>query len=59
MDKVQVRRSEVNGEWYWHRRSENGRIVSTSGETYVNREHAVEMGTSLNPDAEYDPDDTE
>jgi uncharacterized protein YegP (UPF0339 family) len=40
------------GEWRWQRRAGNNEIVSTSGEGYVNREHALNMAYRLNSDCE-------
>ena len=47
MDKVTVFK-DAGGEWRWHRQSENGEVVSTSGEGYIHQAHAVEMAKSLN-----------
>jgi len=38
--------------WRWHRKSENGEIVSTSGEGYQDRDHAIHMASELNSDTE-------
>lgn len=51
MDRVIVYQDSTT-QWRWRRVSENGRIVSTSGEAYVNHGHATRMATELNPDAE-------
>ena len=40
---------DQGGEYRWNRRSENGNIVSTSGEGYKNKSHALKMATELNP----------
>lgn len=47
MDKVTVFK-DAAGEWRWHRQSENGEVVSTSGEGYTDREHAERMARDLN-----------
>lgn len=46
-DVVEVYKDE-RGEWRWHRKSENGLIVSTSGEGYIRRQHAIEISAQLN-----------
>lgn len=51
MDTVEVYK-DADGEYRWRRQSENGRIVSVSGEGYINKEHAVRMATELNVGAE-------
>ena len=51
MDKVSVY-EDADGSWRWRRRSENGEIVSTSGEGYKARSHALLMAKSLNPGCE-------
>lgn len=40
---------DANSEWRWHRQAANNEIVSTSGEGYVDKEHAIEMAERLNP----------
>lgn len=32
--KIEFLRSELNGEYYWHIKSSNGKILADSGETY-------------------------
>jgi uncharacterized protein YegP (UPF0339 family) len=46
-DKVEVYKDE-RGEWRWHRQSENGEIVSTSGEGYIHRSDAINISAQLN-----------
>lgn len=38
------------GEWRWNRRASNGRIVSDSGEGYVDRRDAIHGMHIANPD---------
>lgn len=53
-DNVTVYQGE-DGEWRWRRRNGyNGEIVSTSGEGYVQRAHAVSMAKTLNVGIEVD-----
>ena len=46
MDKVTV--YEAKDGWRWHRQSENGEIVSESGEDYENKGWAVHIATEVN-----------
>jgi uncharacterized protein YegP (UPF0339 family) len=46
MDKVTV--YEAKDGWRWHRKSENGEIVSESGEGYESKSHAEVMAEVLN-----------
>jgi uncharacterized protein YegP (UPF0339 family) len=48
MDNVYVYK-DASGEYRWHRKAENGEIVSESGEGYVKIAHCLEMASSLNP----------
>ena len=56
MDQVTVFRDQGD-QWRWRRRSENGQIVSTSGEGYENLDHALIMAKNLNPDTSVDVED--
>jgi uncharacterized protein YegP (UPF0339 family) len=47
MDEVQLFKDE-SGEWRWRRRSENGKIVATSGEGYHNYTDAISMAEDVN-----------
>jgi uncharacterized protein YegP (UPF0339 family) len=49
MDKVTVFK-DAAGEWRWHRQSENGEVVSTSGEGYLDKGHAQQMARDVNSD---------
>jgi uncharacterized protein len=51
MERVTVYQDDA-GEWRWRRQAGNNEIISASGEGYVDRDHAQEMATRLNPDAE-------
>lgn len=51
-DVVEVYKDE-RGEWRWHRKSENGLIVATSGEGYIRRSHAIEISAQLNTGCEF------
>jgi uncharacterized protein YegP (UPF0339 family) len=51
MEKVTVYQDDA-GEWRWRRQAGNNEIISTSGEGYVDRDHAQVMAARLNPDAE-------
>ena len=43
---------DASGQWRWHRRNaQNNKIVSASGEGYINKSHVIDMATKLNPDA--------
>jgi uncharacterized protein YegP (UPF0339 family) len=53
MDRVSVYR-DAEDKWRWRRQSENGKIVSTSGEGYESREHALKMAGDLNPETVVD-----
>lgn len=45
---------DSQGEWRWHRRSENGRIVSGSEEGYHNRGDCEDIAKAVNgPDVAY------
>lgn len=55
-DFVRVFRDR-KGEWRWTRRSRNGRIISTSGEGYVDKSHTLTMAQELNPDVKVTVDD--
>lgn len=57
-DKVIVYQ-DAAAEWRWHRRAANNELVSNSGEGYVSKERAIEMATTLNPDATLDVRDPE
>lgn len=46
-DKVRIFEDE-NGEWRWHRKSENGKIVSNSGEGYEAKSFTIRMARELN-----------
>ena len=46
MDKVSVYKAKDG--YRWHRQSENGRIVSESGEGYANKADAIEIAESVN-----------
>jgi uncharacterized protein YegP (UPF0339 family) len=50
-DKVTVFR-RADGDWGWRRQSENGRVVSGSGEGYQDKGHALRMAVQLNQDDE-------
>lgn len=59
MDTVKFFQDE-SGEWRWHRKSENGRIVSDSGEGYTDHQTCVDMAIMLNGSAvKYDDTDAE
>lgn len=45
---VFIWKSKESGEWYWNRKGANGEIVSTSGEGYKNKSHALGMAKLLN-----------
>jgi uncharacterized protein YegP (UPF0339 family) len=47
MDEVQLYKDDA-GEWRWRRKSENGRIVATSGEGYQNYNDALLMAEDVN-----------
>ena len=47
MDTVEIFKDE-SGEWRWHRQSENGRIVATSGEGYKNHSDALSIARDVN-----------
>jgi len=47
MDKVEVFKDEAC-EWRWRRRSENGRVVATSGEGYKNHSDALSIARDVN-----------
>jgi len=47
MDKVEVFKDEAS-EWRWRRRSENGRVVATSGEGYKNHSDALSIARDVN-----------
>jgi len=54
MDKVQVFK-RADGKWGWHRKSENGTIVSTDGgQGYENLEDCLAIAKDVNHDAEID-----
>lgn len=46
MDKVAIYRAKDG--YRWHRQSENGRIVSESGEAYVDKGHTIHMADEVN-----------
>jgi uncharacterized protein YegP (UPF0339 family) len=49
-DRVEIFRDDAGG-WRWRRKNgENGQITSVSGESYVRRDHAVEMAAKMNAD---------
>lgn len=48
-DRVEVFR-DSEGDWRWHRRGDNGRILATSGEGYRNLSHALDMAARVNGD---------
>lgn len=50
MDKVHIFK-DLKGEYRWHRKSENGQVVSTSGEGYVSYSTCVQAATAYNDDA--------
>lgn len=52
-DVVEVYKDE-SGEWRWHRKSENGEIVSTSGEGYMRRSHAINISAQLNVGCDFE-----
>jgi len=35
--KIRTYKSTQDGQWYWHARADNGRIVADSGEGYHNK----------------------
>jgi hypothetical protein len=47
MDRTQVYKDK-SGEWRWRRKSENGQVVSESGEGYKNLDFAMRMARELN-----------
>lgn len=47
MDKVTVYKDNA-GEWRWKRQSENGEVVSTSSEGYVDKRYALLQAERLN-----------
>lgn len=47
MDQIKVFLDD-KGEWRWHRQSENGKIVATSGEGYKHRMYCVSMAHDVN-----------
>lgn len=49
LDTVYVFR-DTDAQWRWHRKASNGRIISCSGEGYVNQTNAVYMAQRLNRD---------
>lgn len=46
MDKVAIYKAKDG--YRWHRKSENGRIVSESGEAYEDKVSAEHMATEVN-----------
>lgn len=47
-DKVEVFKDSA-GEWRWRRVAQNGNIISTGGEGYVNKADCVAIAARLNP----------
>ncbi len=47
MDEVQLYKDDA-GEWRWRRKSENGRIIATSGEGYKNYQDALFTAEDVN-----------
>jgi uncharacterized protein YegP (UPF0339 family) len=56
MDRVTVYEDEA-GEYRWRRQSENGEVVSASGEGCRDKRHAERMAKEVNVDAEVVVDD--
>lgn len=52
MDTVVIYRGE-DGDYYWHRKAENGQIVSDSGEGYRNAKDCREMAYNVNSEATF------
>jgi uncharacterized protein YegP (UPF0339 family) len=48
-DQVKIYQGE-NGDWYWDRLADNGKIVADSAEGYVNKAHAERMARRINGD---------
>jgi len=48
---VEVYRDQ-SGEFRWHRKAANGRIVSDSGEGYINKAHTLAAASEYNPGIE-------
>jgi uncharacterized protein YegP (UPF0339 family) len=42
----------VNDNWYWRARGRNGEVISTSGEGYERKSHALDMAGALFPGVE-------
>jgi len=56
-DVVQVYR-RADGKWDWHRRADNGDIISGSeNQGYEDRERAVAMASELNPEVPIEIED--
>lgn len=53
MDKVTVYQ-DAAGEFRWRRQSENGQVVSGSGEGYESHSWARQQAEALNPECVYD-----
>jgi hypothetical protein len=53
MDTITVFQDEL-GEWRWHRKAANGRIISDSGEGYIRRSDVLDAVYRSNGDNEYD-----
>lgn len=47
-DYVTVFQDEAD-QWRWNRKAGNHEIISTSGEGYADRSHALDMAAHLNP----------
>lgn len=52
MDTVTIYRGE-DGDYYWHRKAENGQIVSDSGEGYRNVRECRERAYDVNSTATF------
>lgn len=59
MDTVKVFKDST-GEFRWNRRSENGEVISDSGEGYTNEKDCMDMAIMANGEGvryvPYDPD---
>lgn len=41
--KFTIHQSPANGQWYWHLKARNGRIVADGGEGYMRRAQVVNI----------------
>ena len=39
----EIHKSDKNNQYWWRLHSANGQIIGTSGETYVEKRHAINM----------------